>query len=163
MSHVYDILTRNHSAQSLDCRITQQARDYTIGIINTMKAKPSKKRPMATIGLATWYFLEKCSIINEHTLPGLASFERCDITEYLGGKEWSPRGGVSKQCTHVIWQGLLEYTKNAWDITHKDAEWVVIYDNALGKYGKIWGGNKLLCCRNNTRSMHWNIRAPNVA
>lgn len=42
---------------------------------------------MATIGLATWYFLEKCSIINEHTLPGLASFERCDITEYLGGKE----------------------------------------------------------------------------
>lgn len=62
----------------------------------------------------------------------------------------------------VIWQGLLEYASNAWDIARKDTNRVAIYDDVLGNYDKLWGGNGLLYRINNTRSMLWDIRMPIV-
>ena len=65
-------------------------------------------------------------------------------------------------CTQVIWQGLHEYARNAWDVASKDVDQTTIYDDTLGNYHEIWGGNKLLYHGDNTRTMHWRIRAPNM-
>jgi hypothetical protein len=37
-----------------------------------------------------------------------------------------------------------------------------IYDDVIGKYSKVHGENKLLYYRDNTRTMHWSIWAPNI-
>jgi hypothetical protein len=57
----------------------------------------------------------------------------------------------------MIQQGLLEYAKHAWDITLEDTNGAVVYDNALGNYYRISGGNESLYHKDNTRMMHWNI------
>ena len=62
----------------------------------------------------------------------------------------------------MIWQGLLEFARIAWDIAHKDADRAATYDDMLGNYDKIGGGNELLYHINNTKTMHWNITTPNV-
>lgn len=67
-----------------------------------------------------------------------------------------------KKTQQMIWQGLLEYAKHAWDITREDANGVVVYDNALGNYDRISGGNEPLYHKDNTRMMHWNIRTPKM-
>lgn len=41
---------------------------------------------------------------------------------------------------------------------HKEA----IYDDALGNYDKVWGGNKVLYYRHNNRTMYWIKRASSV-
>lgn len=43
----------------------------------------------------------------------------------------------------MIWQGLLEYTIIAWDITRKEAEKTTIYGDVIGDYDNLWGGDKL--------------------
>ena len=42
----------------------------------------------------------------------------------------------------MIWQGILEYARLHGTIPIEE-EKVVIYDNVIGKYDKIWG-NKLM-------------------
>lgn len=62
----------------------------------------------------------------------------------------------------MIWQGLLESARIAWDIAHKDGDRAATYDDMLENYDKIEGGNELLYHRDNTKTMHWNITTPNV-
>lgn len=62
----------------------------------------------------------------------------------------------------MIWQGLLEYTIIAWDITRKEAEKATIYGDVIGDYDNLWGGHKLLYHRNNNRTMHWNTKPLDV-
>ena len=37
-----------------------------------------------------------------------------------------------------------------------------IYDDAIGNCDKVWGVKELLYYGNDTNTMHWHIRAPNV-
>lgn len=68
-------------------KIVRRAWDYSIGIINIMKAKPWQKGPWRPLDWQHGIFGEKCSIINEQTLSSLAPFERCDTMDHLGGNE----------------------------------------------------------------------------
>lgn len=47
-------------------------------------------------------------------------------------------------------------------VARKDAYRVAIYDDVIGKYDKVWGGNESLCHIDNTRTMRWNTRVSNV-
>lgn len=67
-----------------------------------------------------------------------------------------------KKTKEMLWQCLLENARNAWKATHKETYKATNYTDMLGDYGKIWGGNKLLYHNKNTRTMHWNVKAPNV-
>ena len=44
----------------------------------------------------------------------------------------------------------------------EDADRVAIYDDTIGKYDKLWGGNEFLYHIHNTRTMHWNIGVSNI-
>ena len=55
---------------------------------------------------------------------------------------------------NVIWQSLLEYAQITWGIVHVDVDMVAIYDDALGNYDGILGGNKFLYHIEDTRMMH---------
>lgn len=67
-----------------------------------------------------------------------------------------------KKTRQLIQQSLLEYTKIAWETTQTSVDKVLIYDDVIGKYNEIWGGNELLYNRDNTRSIHGNIKMPNI-
>ena len=61
-----------------------------------------------------------------------------------------------------IWQSILEYARIDWDVARKDTEKATIYDDPIGKYDKVWGRKELFCHRDNTKTMHWNIRVPTM-
>ena len=51
---------------------------------------------------------------------------------------------------------------NAWDAARKGAAKDISYEDTLRDYDKMWGGNELLHHRCNTKTMHWNVKAPNI-
>lgn len=67
-----------------------------------------------------------------------------------------------KKTKEMLWQRLLENARNAWKAAHKETYKATIYIDPLGDYGKIRGGNELLYHNENTRTMHWNAKAPDV-
>lgn len=60
-----------------------------------------------------------------------------------------------KKIKQMIWQDILEYVK----IARKEAEKGAICMDVLGDYDNMWGGQDLLYHRDDTRTIHWNIRA----
>lgn len=63
----------------------------------------------------------------------------------------------------MMWQGLLEYTRIAWDIAKKEVDKETIYMDPNRDFNKMWGSHELLYHRDSsTRTIHWNIKVPNV-
>lgn len=69
-----------------DCRIACRARNFSIGIINTMKGKWDINAH-ETPYLVAWDIWEKHSITSEQSFTDLASFERYHTLEHFGGKK----------------------------------------------------------------------------
>lgn len=82
-------------------------------------------------------------------------FERSNPT--FNNKRWD-----GKKTQQLIWQSLLEYVGIAWDTTCKEAVKATTYDDVIGKYSHVQGGNELLYHRDNTRTMYWNIKVLNI-
>ena len=48
------------------------------------------------------------------------------------------------------------------DTISKEADWEAIYNDVIGIYDNTWGREELLYSRDNTWTMHWNIRFFNI-
>lgn len=53
-------------------------------------------------------------------------------------------GETHKNIQQMIWQGLIEYARHAWDAARKEANNGTTHKDVLGDYDKIWGANELL-------------------
>ena len=67
-----------------------------------------------------------------------------------------------KKMQQSIWPSILEYARIDQDIACKDVEISTMYTDPIGKYDK-WGKKELFYHGDNTKTMHWNIRVPNVS
>lgn len=70
-----------------DCKITRRARDYTIGIINTMKAKSSKKSPWQPLDWQQGIFWKKVPLSISKLLWVWLLLRGVTIVDQLGGNE----------------------------------------------------------------------------
>lgn len=144
--------------------ILHKANGFAISIIDTMKVNPGHKQP--------WRPLDWQYKVFEKKIP--ASMSKLTIIQLLfkGIMLWTiwleindftlnnNRWDIVK--THqMIWQGLLEYAI-AWEIVCKEADKAINYKDVVGDYDEIQGGTELLYHRDNMKTMHSKIKAPNV-
>ena len=62
----------------------------------------------------------------------------------------------------MIWQGILEYARIAGDIGYKEANKATNYENILGNMIRYGKQNEIIYKRDNTRTMRWNTKGPNM-